>query len=302
MELSILDAATSKMASFSVVKIVFVLTALLVCISPGCKAEFCNAVDFGSDAGSIPRLPDQFALRVEVTLINLNSTIIVTERYDSVNNRGSLTIGANSTKTHVIFDYEDDEIFFITGGSGMDNCYVQTLSQPVSASQIFGITRVNGSLHIDATGRFFNMLSNDTPTNYLGLVTIRGIPTLHWQACFNDGNLSFTADYYYTTTDWAYAVIFNPGQYDMIPILINVEGLSLRDGKATPFSNVYSIFDYHTGPNSVHDKFFSVPTGLACTGRIPGIPLPSVPDVFSMAMQHVSIANSVTTVRVSVPL
>lgn len=289
--------------------IVVVLTALFVYAPLGCKAqllpEVCNAINFGNEAGSIPKLSDQFSLWVEVTLINYNSTaLIIHELYDSVNNRGGLTVRANGTITRVIYNYEEDEIFFITDSNKIDqrhekDCQVHTLSQSVFTDRIFGITMVNGSLHIGTTGDFFNKVNNDTPTNYMGLTTIRGIPTLHWQACLNEGNLSFTADYYYTTPHWNYAVIFNPGDYDMIPIQISVQGLSLRNGSIMEFSHIYSIFDYHTGPDSVPDSFFSVPTGLACTGRIPGDPLPSISDVFSMTVQHVSDNSHVRTFRVS---
>lgn len=297
------------MGSFSVIGFgctVVALAALFMHISPGCNAQepfYCDASSYGNEAYSIPNLPDQYSLRVEATFENYNRTVVFHELFDSINNRGGLSVTANGTHYRVIYDYEDDEIFVVSGYGMEQDCHVHTLSQFRFVNDTFGVTTMNGTLHIGMTGNFFNRITNDTPTNYLGLDMIRGIPTFHWQACVNNDNLSYIADYYYTTTDWNYAAMVDPGNYDMIPIQINVQGNSLKDGEVASFTHVYSIFDYRAGPDAVFSHFFSVPTGLACAGRIPGSPTPSVPDVFSVTVQYVGdiTNNRVFTFRVSVP-
>ncbi len=73
----------------------------------------------------------------------------------------------------------------------------------------------------------------------------------------------------------------------MIPApLCVLNGSTATDNSVEDFYHVYSIFDYHTGPDSTHNRVFQVPSGQVCQGRIPGQSVPSVPDVFGATFQY----------------
>lgn len=261
----------------------------------------------GSFTGSGPplptQLPQQFSVHVEANILNENRTVWVQEFYDDINNRGSITFVNEGVRERVIFDYNDNEIFLIPDVKAGTECSIHPLAESRSINFTFGITRVNGSIHIGSTSTFLGLLLDDIPTQYLGQDTVRGTPAEHWQACISRGNVSFFADYYYTTTDsWTYATLNNPEEFDLTLTQIVVQGNSLFNGTLSDFYHVYSAFGFQSGPESVPDRAFTVPTGLACAGRIPGIPVPRVPDYFSTYLQYVDTmadASNVTTVRVS---
>ena len=284
-------------------KSVALVVAALVCLAPGLRAQYC--ANFANDSHSIPQLADQFSFRVEANFDEHGRTLIVHELYDSVNNRGSLFARRNGTASHLIYDYDDNEIFFITGFGSDQTCFVQSFSEAAPlVSNTFGVRNVSGSLQIGTASSYFLLVKSAPPTTLIGDEMVRGIPVTHWQACFERPNLTYIADYYYSTDTWNYAAMFNPGMYDSIPILITIRGNETEDdGGIENFYHVYSIFDYHTGPDSVHDHSFRVPNGLVCRGRIPGSPTPTVPNFFSATFQY-SISsdtrsNAVATARVS---
>ena len=282
----------------------FVVSLVLLLSSSRVHAQFC--ANFPNDAAlAIPDLADQFSFRVEANFDEHNRTLIVHEIYDSVNNRGSLFFRTNGSASHLIFDYDDNEIFFLSGYGPDRTCFVQSFTDsPMFVSSTFGLTNITGSPRIGtASGFLLQVQNNPPPTTFIGNEMVRGIPVAHYRACFDRFNSTYYADYYYSSSTWNYAAPFDMVPYDPIPILVTIRGNRTEEDGVEQFYHVYSIYDYHTGPDSSHDRNFQVPGGQVCRGRTPGIPVPSVPNFFSATFQYSFSSDSrpsgVTTVRVS---
>ncbi len=270
-------------------------------VIPEIDAQFCAG--FQNDSYSIPQLADQFSFRVEANFVEHDRTMIVHEVFDSINNRGVFFSRRNGTGTRIIFDYDDNEIFFLSGYGPDQNCLVRSFTQSSRfVNNTFGLNVVNGSFHIRTASGFIVQVQDNPPTTFMGDDTVRGIPVSRWQACFELPNTTYTADYYYSRDTWNYAAT-SSDTYDAIPICVVVNGTTIEDDGVEDFYHVYSIFDYHTGQDSAHDRMFQVPSGQVCQGRIPGQSLPSVPDVFSATFQYTfngnMPSNRISTVRVS---
>jgi hypothetical protein len=248
-------------------------------------------------------LPRQFSVHVEANILNKNRTVLVHEFYDDVNNRGSISSTRNGVREHAIFDYEKNELFVFPDSHSGRACSVQSVTGFRGLNFSFGITRRNGSIHIGTTSDFLGLLNNDVPTQFLGSDSVRGTPALHWRACINAGPFaSFYADYYYTTTDgWSPSSSSSEGLNQILSQIV-VRGNTFND-TVRNFYHIYSAFSFQSGPESVPERAFTVPTGLACVGRNPGLPVPKVPDYFTTYVQYVDTSSEmkqVTTVRVSV--
>lgn len=268
--------------------------------------QVCNDSDpqYDLTGSDVPTVPSQFSLHVEANLVSQNRTTWVHELFDEVNNRGKVMFLRDGIREQVILDYENNEGFIFPSPIDDKACRVYPLTNSRFGRFInatFGIRTVNGNLHVGSARHFLELLDDDTPLRRVGLDNIRGIPTMRWQACINRGNISVVADYYYTTDDWTYATISNPEQFDMTLTQIVVRGNSIFNDTVRNFYHVYSIIGFHSGPAAVPDSAFAIPTGLACVGRIPGIPLPRVPNYFSTYLQYVDqlAPNDVNILRVS---
>lgn len=265
-------------------------------------SDLCES--FTQSGGPLPtQLPPQFSVHVEANIVNKNRTVVVHEFYDNINNRGSLTFVTEGVQEHSIYDYDDNEIFVFPDAHTGRECSVYPLDEARDIGFTFGLTRVNGSIHIGTTSAFLGLLRDDVPTQFLGFDSVRGTPAMRWRACVSWPNTSFFADYYYTTTDtWSYATIGNPEEFDLTLTQIVVQGNSLFNNNLENFYHVYSVFGLQFGPESVPERAFTVPSGLACVGRNPGIPVPQVPDYFSTYFQFVDTSSDVKrvdTIRVS---
>ena len=270
--------------------------------SPDRIQMMCDADNYAMTGAAFPSLPNQFSLRVEANFLESNRTAVFHEYFDGVNDRGKMVFNWNGTVVRVILDYANNEVFVYPDLRSGRECRVFTLSQSNFINFTFGIVRNDdGSLHVGTAKHFLEGISVDSPTRYIGLDTIRGIPVVQWQACFNSDNYSFIADYYFTTDNWSYDTISNPTDYNMTLVKIQVRGQILLNGTVKDFNHVYSIFHFLSGPNSVPDHSFVVPTGLACVGRIPGIDKPQLPQFFSTSIQFLSPNDSqLSTYRVSI--
>ena len=119
----------------------------------------------------------------------------------------------------------------------------------------------------------------------------RGIPCHQWQSCniSDDGNISYTIDYYFTQSNWSYYP-------DMLPVQVIVNG-TRRDNRSDPNSsihrvyNVYSFIDFQSGPS---DNLFRVPPGLPYQGRISDKKIPPLPnDYYSVVYEIIDQQNNV---------
>lgn len=294
------------------------VAALLLLAPPTCSGQsylpsseqfrqVCNPSDpmwdrMGSEL--IPTFPRQFSFLVEASIVNENRSLWVQEFFDDVNNRAAVTFFNDGTREHVILDYTNDEVFIIPGFDNESECTVHPLTTDRFINFTFGVTNVNGSLHIGSARQLLLALEDDTPARFIGFETIRGVPSLRYQACIDLDNLSFVADYSYTTDNWTYSTLINPEDYNMVLSQLVIQGNSLNKGNLSNFYHVYSIVAFQSGPSSVPDRALTVPVGLACRGRIPGIPVPVIPKFFSTYIQYVDLNSAtnkeVNTVRVSV--
>jgi len=243
----------------------------------------------------LPNFPVQFSAVIEANFGQLNSTWNVREYFDQVGNRGRFEVTMPSVPTTVgIFDYDDGEIFRITGG---DTCEVSLIADPATRSAIdqtpvFGfVDSVNGSVHIGTVRDFF--LQRNSNATYIGVEDVRGIPCNRWQTCtVREDNSSYTLDYYFATDSWDFAL----GDGPTTPVQVVLNASNARKGVIESLNHIYSFVSYDTGPGSVPGEVFTVPFGLLCTGRIPGLSLPMFPDYFSLTLEAVQRSRQAVVV------
>ena len=245
----------------------------------------------------LPSLPDQFSTVIEGNIAQFNSSFIIAELYDDPGNRGrfEFIIGQTGQKEVAIFDYDDGEAFLIPDARGGTACGVRSLTDSSEfVNRSFGITHVNGSVHIGTVTNLFQLALNESAV-YYGVETVRGIPCNHWQTCHVLENNSYTLDYYFVATeDWQY--VFSG---ETIPVQIKLSGTRIIDnGTLDVMDHVYSYIAFQSGPDAVPDSAFQVPTGLPCKGRLAGKDLPTAPPFFSMLIETLDNPNSIGTVRV----
>ena len=287
--------AHSRMGSFTAA--VPVVLAVLLLAPPTCLGQsFCDPDDGYQPGGeNIPMIPEQFLMHVEANIINQNRTVWVEEYFDGVTNKAKLVTIINNTREQVILDFANNEIFtFPNVRAGMD-CTVETLTSSLTG-MAFGVTAANGSIRIPSASSFVTFINASTPVKYIGPEVVRGVPSVRWQACLGSG--SILADYYFSAVNWNFQTLIGPENFDDLLTKIEIQGESVRGGN---YSHVYSIVGFQYGPDSVPESEFVVPTGLTCTGRKPGLPLPTVPDFFSTYIQFSSDnRTTVSTIRVSI--
>ena len=265
--------------------------------------QVCDTSTFGGSTSPDPPLPDipsQYYATVEANIIQRSESLIVTEYYDQVGDRGRLEVTINGTKEIGIFDYTLGEIFLIPDPQGGD-CRVYPIS-PTSRflSNTFGFVETNGSLHIGSPAATLERIQGTNASIiYLGEDTIRGIPVLRWQSCVSLTNNSYLVDYYFSNSSWSYGA--QTENVSMVPIQFSLNASFVgRRGTIENANHVYSFVDFQDGPSSVPDEVFSVPTGLACKGRIPGQTVPKPPETFSGRVEFIFNGDSMSPVVVTI--
>lgn len=262
----------------------------------------CNPGDYSTNPNPpVPPLPQQFSAHVEANILNKNRTTWIHEFFDEVNNRGQINFFSQGMRERVIYNYDTNEIFLFPDVRNNRDCSVLPLAQSRFVNFTFGLTSVNGSYHIGTSRQFFEFLQDDTPINYIGLnSTVRGVPALRWDACINNDNVSMIASYFYNTNDWSYPTVANPSESDLILSQMVVRGVSNFNNSVNNFYHVYTVIGFHSGPNSVPDRVFQIPTGMKCFGRMPGKPVPTPPPYFSVYLERIETAmKQIGVIRVS---
>ena len=249
---------------------------------------FCNENSFvtsDNDPG-LPLLPDQFTFSIEATLAERNSTAFATEYLDEFGNRGRFDFTIGGTKVTALSDYNLGESFVFPDIRSGKECSVNLLASNTSSRLItrffFGIEyRDDNTVHIGAPSFIFYGSINTSQVNYLGIEESRGIPCHRWQTCVvASENNSYTLDYYFTNPDlWSVD--------EWVPVSVTLKGtrLNTTDNTVINLEHYYSFVDFRTGNDSVSDDVFEVPTGLICSGRLTGKPLPTLPDYFSTVIE-----------------
>jgi hypothetical protein len=245
----------------------------------------------------IPTLPNQFYTAVELSYSEKNRSYVLSEHYDDPGNRARLDyVWEDSGEPGVeIYDYDLGEAFLIPDRERNVACGVKSLEEPSSFlnNSFFRFRYVNGSIHVGSVKDMFDLAGNQSARN-CPQKKLRGILCDCWETCHNFDNYSYTVTYYFASSELNY---YFPGEAT-IPVQINVHNASLEnDGTLSESRITYSFFGFHSGPSAVPDSAFEVPTGLPCLGRISGKDLPQVSQYFSMHIESVVDANTVTTER-----
>ena len=251
----------------------------------------CDPMNYtGPPAIPLPNLSTQFSVVIEANFGQNNRTSDVKEYFDEAGNRGRFEITSTNfgaDKIVGIFDYDDGEIFVISNG---DDCAVRLIANSstrrfLTETPIFGFQDgVNGSVHIGTVRDFFRLRRNTNAT-WLGVEDVRGIPCNRWQTCTVMQSYSYTLDYYFATEDWEFALGDGP-----TPVQVVLSAIDAREpGEPELLMHTYSFVSYDSGPRSVPDDVFAVPIGLACTGRIPGQPVPQFPEYYSATLERVDM-------------
>lgn len=262
----------------------------------------CNPEDYNMQTPSMPfpTLPSQFSTLIEATFNEYNVTSLAVEHYDYPGNRARLDIyyrkDSQKEKDISIIDYNKDEVILIPDRNRGKACSVQTISGNEDYDSPFGVTTVNGSIHVMSAGAIYEVAGNSS-VMYMGVDTVRGIQCNHWQACHvDDDNSSYLVDYYFAASNWEFAL---SGETEGETVPIQIEVNYLYDGLVETY--VYSFIAFHSGPDAVSDSTFAVPTGLPCVGRPAGKDLPSPPQYFSMLIESQENPMSIVTAKVSSP-
>lgn len=265
--------------------------------------QVCDPASFAgstSPAPPFPEVPSQFSIVVEANLGHRLETIIVTEYYDQVGDRGRIEINSNRSSSVGIFDFNLGEIFMITGSDG-DDCQVYpTTPESMFSNRVFGFEERNGTIHIGSPAGALLQLRNmsASPPLYVGEDTIRGIPVNHWQLCVSLVNNSYLLDYFFTRPTWTYTSESSKDDMVLVQVSLNASFIE-RFGTVRNSHHIYSFVDFKSGPDSVPDKVFTVPNGLACKGRIPGLDVPQLPDTFSGRVEFIYHGESASPIVVT---
>jgi hypothetical protein len=62
---------------------------------------------------SLPILPSQYQTRIEANIVDKNFTATAVEYYDGFNNRASLLMIQQGIQQSLIFDYANDQLFYV---------------------------------------------------------------------------------------------------------------------------------------------------------------------------------------------
>ena len=253
----------------------------------------CDESDYTLSDGDppLPRLPDQYYLAAEATIKEFELSIFITEYLDEIGNRGRLESTVRGQKTSSISDYNLRETFVFPNRRTGEDCTVSLLTTNTTdplTRFVFGIVPGdNNTVHIGPPSYFFD-IDNETSARYLGINETRGVPSYHWQSCTVNENSSWTIDYYFTD-----ASLWMTSETGLVPVTIELFGdrLNATSEGMIELEHYYTFVDFRSGPESVPDDVFMVPTGLICSGRIPGQSIPALPSFFTTGIEIVTSDN-----------
>ena len=125
-----------------------------------------------NSSGTLPKLPNAFTAVIEANIVDKEFTMLLTEYYDDIRNRGAVTRlsgRGNGENIHEIFDYNSNEIVSIDKTS--KKCKVQSLVDHVP---LIGFDLLDGKPHIKGVSQVlhFGREFNET---YMGTASVRGI-------------------------------------------------------------------------------------------------------------------------------
>ncbi|OWF34898.1 uncharacterized protein LOC110443619 isoform X2 [Mizuhopecten yessoensis] len=270
---------------------VFVLASVLVSARFQQQGHHCDSFNeltthasVQGNGPSLPQLPDSFQTNLEVNLMELNTTKDVVEYFDNTGNRATLVTYSEGTETRVIFNYESNELYYITNGV----CQLSILSDSMY-SDLFGVEDSDGYKHI-MTSNTALKFGQSYGERYIGKDVIRGISVNHWQACLywarKDAN--FTVDYYFSDSIW-----HTSSEFLSVPVRADAKGVMNKPGGAQNFHHVYDFYAFK--PFAGDNQQFETPPGVICSGRQKGQAMPALPKQFYYRQEVVSPEDGFVT-------
>jgi hypothetical protein len=241
----------------------------------------------GMEPIPLPKLPQQFSVSIEASIGGRNTTVIISEYYDGIGQRGRIDASQNFQDPQVfregslIADYASDQSFYI---QYMDSKAVNCMVVPLENDRFINFTfheypGPNGTVRIGSVNDIF-MFGDMINLTYIGQEFVRGILCDRWQYCFQSPNVTYRTEYYFSVEGWAH-----PNNGSRVPVIITVNGLN-RDGDSNrTVKNTYTFTSFN--PNPPRDELLSVPQGVICKNRkqLKKFPLLN-PDYFSIISEY----------------
>ncbi|XP_052216827.1 uncharacterized protein LOC127834810 [Dreissena polymorpha] len=250
----------------------FSLTILLIALcsrDSTCQTPYCTR--FNNTGPDLPQLPDQYQTTIEVNLVDKGQTITGAEYYDGPGNQATLQMRQNNSLFTLVYDYENDQLFYIYGNG---TCLTEELSTD-SNNVFFGNRTIAGMPHVFSTGGVLHFAST-FGEEYMGTATVRGVLVDHWRSCqyWPQVNSNFTLDYYFSARNWS-----DPIAIPQIPVRAVANGTMATSGGPYSFLHYYDFIDFRF---SIPDDstIFETPKGVICANRKDAQPVPQLPDFF----------------------
>nr|XP_022315495.1 uncharacterized protein LOC111119542 [Crassostrea virginica] len=266
------------MALINLIVLVSVMTVTPVLVSTTSSTASPQA------SPKLPQIPSQFQTRIELNIVDKNTTVDVLQYFDYDGNHVRIDTLKSAVQGSIIYSFDTDEIFYVTNGF----CRVGSINSSMPMS-LFGEMRDDGRWHVlDSSyalkfGKSYNEM-------YIGQESIRGIYVNHWQSSYNwpGSNYNYTIDYYFS----AAGVWNTSSSFVSVPVRAEVMG----PGQSGPIHHVYDFFNFVPSLPDDVTSLFETPAGVICPGRMNIGRLPQLPIQFSYRVEVISeIVNFVTT-------
>ncbi|XP_045160097.2 uncharacterized protein LOC123525262 isoform X2 [Mercenaria mercenaria] len=234
----------------------------------------------------MPYIPENFQVNVEANIMNKLKTVSAKLYFDYPGNRASLKLLENGIDGRIIFNFQTDEIYKISGG-------ICTTSQLSTSDYIqwFGMNQMNGKIHINSSKSALHF-GNQFGEVFVGKEYVRGIEVNHWISCPSIPSWNnFTIDYYFSASNWSTA-----STVPSAPLKAEVNGSkTFANGTVYNMYHIYDYYNYIPGIDDVDDAIFQTPTNVACSGRKQGKPLPKLPQRFYYRTERIYTDLSTVT-------
>ncbi|WAR22902.1 hypothetical protein MAR_036571, partial [Mya arenaria] len=96
----------------------------------------------------LPDLPDQYQTVIEANIVDRGKTVTGYEYYDGPGNRATLQMRQNDALFSLIYDYQNNQLFYDYGNG---SCLTEELKGD-SNDVFFGNGSINGVPHVFTTG------------------------------------------------------------------------------------------------------------------------------------------------------
>ncbi|XP_059177901.1 uncharacterized protein LOC131957190 [Physella acuta] len=217
----------------------------------------------------LPKLPEQYSVKVEANILQKHRTTEVEEHYDSVNKRASVSQTFNGSTTIFIFDYNIGEMYTI---------YPNGSCKATEAHyDVYSFTKLGKNPQpIMATINDVFRFGQGYEQVYQGKDNIRGIPVDHWTSCqeVHEWGAKYQLDYYFSDPDYTTA-----GGAEQVPVRAVVNGTA---NNITPargiqaFQHIYEFTSFRSGP-ALDEDVFTIPRGVLCKGKQKTKDIPLIP-------------------------